>query len=197
MGCDWGMDRTGQDLPDLRLASSLRQRWTLELRFVGGGSDKFYEASYSPAADAHELRWGRSGSAGQSQVSTIDKAVEKLREKLDKGYRLAAPSGARVAGQGGSAAPPPARAPAPAPAPSAGDQLVKALTSATQHPATVQQLSEMALTHGWQNDGDAPPDALVAFRGAEAVRLYRAADGTRWGVVRYPGGERTFARLRL
>lgn len=71
-----------------------------------GRSSKFWEFESDRSFNSRvTVRWGKIGSAGQSQMKTLDEAIEKAYEKEGKGYRMVRP----VA--------PPAPKPAPVPAP--------------------------------------------------------------------------------
>jgi len=59
---------------------------------ASGRSSKFWEIEGTGGAYSVTIRWGKIGSAGQSQTKTWSEATEKAYEKEGKGYRLVKPA---------------------------------------------------------------------------------------------------------
>lgn len=93
-------------------ASSFSAPWRLRLAYVGpnatnasGESAKFWQITHEAAGRPDvEIRWGRLGTAGQSQRGPAPDAVRRAQEKLRKGYAADATATARPVGPGGGAA---------------------------------------------------------------------------------------------
>lgn len=75
-----------------------------------GRSSKFWEVEGN-GTSLVTIRWGKIGSAGQSQTKTFSDAIEKAHEKSGKGYWLVRP----IAPPAPKPAPAPVAAPAPKP----------------------------------------------------------------------------------
>lgn len=171
-GPPFGWDGT---LVDLGIGAKREQPLRYELRFVGGGSDKFYRVeTVFGDCRTYRLSWGRNGTNGQGMTTDKwDKVDDKLRQKQREGYVHH-----------------PTQPAAPA------HYAVQQFARATFYPTTRDKLAQMAITHGWQNEPDPPGEVAELFHGSEAVRVYRDTGGDRWAVVRYRDGERTVARLK-
>lgn len=56
-------------------------------RNLSGWSDKFWEVSHAANSSTVTVRWGKTGTYGQTMTVSIDQAFDKVREKTRKGYR--------------------------------------------------------------------------------------------------------------
>lgn len=68
--------------------------WNVYFEYYGsneknqsGWSDKFWEVSHTAGSSNVTVRWGKTGTYGQTMVVSIDQAFDKVREKTRKGYR--------------------------------------------------------------------------------------------------------------
>jgi predicted DNA-binding WGR domain protein len=75
----------GTGMPDAKVAQGDDFCGRYEYSLEGENSNKFYEVT-KLSEDEYELRWGRIGTEGQSQIVDADKAEKKAMEKIRKGY---------------------------------------------------------------------------------------------------------------
>jgi predicted DNA-binding WGR domain protein len=157
--------------------------WRVRCVFVGanpenasGRSDKWWEAS-SPAQSAEAVvRWGATGTNGQSNVTTARGALAKAVEKVRKGY---------VLDTGGRAFAPPPKA-----------SFQDLVGRATWRGCTPDRALAIAGEHGFVAlhvglDATIPAKPLPL-----AVLPYLAADGSVWGLA--PDGPTIYyARIRV
>lgn len=109
------MDRITAMTVDEAYAASYRgEEWFVHMKFVGGSSDKFWEAWGVGRQGAVYIRYGRNGSEGTTIIKNFTYFGEKKSEKLSKGYKLHTTGVTRP-----RSVPAPAFSPAPAPMPAA------------------------------------------------------------------------------
>lgn len=61
---------------------------TKRYEFVGGNSKKFWQYKYDEKETQAEVSWGRIGTAGTFQTTTVDDAKKRADEKVRKGYSM-------------------------------------------------------------------------------------------------------------
>lgn len=176
--------RTPVTIAEAQRAADRGEAWRVRAVFVGanpanasGRSDKWWEAA---SDDAHPLlatiRWGATGTNGQSMQTSAGPALAKAREKERKGYRLDV--GAR----------------AQAPAPTSLQALVNA---ATWRPCTQERAFLIAGEHGFVSLDLGIEAFLRTGDPALPVLPYLATDGALWALAPdATRGNAYYARLR-
>jgi len=79
---------------NVRCGQTKTAAWTCHFEYYGsneknqsGWSDKFWEISHNAGSAVATVRWGKTGTYGQTMTVGIDQAIAKADEKLRKGYR--------------------------------------------------------------------------------------------------------------